>query len=137
MGERFIAAATSAAVCSKPTISAYSRSGRSAAATRCRSNAATAASRRATRIDSSRWVDSITSSRQEGSAGNSNIRSIIRSPADNLQGVTRILQCRSGSARSPNAVPTSSRPTSPVMSGLTSMSPSASARSESPNSSGV
>lgn len=52
------------------------------------------------------------------------------------QGVTSILQCRSGSARSSNAAPTSSRPTLPVIIGVTSMSPSAIARSESPNSSG-
>jgi hypothetical protein len=53
-----------------------------------------------------------------------------------VYGVTNILQCRSGSARSLNAAPTSSRPTSPVMTGVTSISPSAIARSDEANSSG-
>jgi hypothetical protein len=52
-------------------------------------------------------------------------------------GATRILQCRSGWARSSNAWPTPSRLTSPVINGATSMSPSAIARSDSANSSGV
>lgn len=52
------------------------------------------------------------------------------------QGITRILQCRSGSAKSSNAAPTPSNPTSPVISGATSIAPSAIARSDMPNSSG-
>ncbi|SPM34210.1 Mycobacterium rhizamassiliense ORFan [Mycobacterium rhizamassiliense] len=58
-------------------------------------------------------------------------------PTCSPYGVTRILQCRSGSARSSKAAPTPSRPTSPVIIGAASMSPSASERSDSANSSKV
>ncbi len=51
-------------------------------------------------------------------------------------GLAMILQCWSGSARSSNAVPTSRRPTVPVIIGATSTSPSAMARSEFANSVG-
>jgi hypothetical protein len=54
----------------------------------------------------------------------------------NGYGVTRILQCVSGCARSSNAAPTPSRSTSPVIIGATSMSPSAIARRQSVNSVG-
>ena len=51
-------------------------------------------------------------------------------------GMTRILQCCSGSPRAANAPATPSSPTSPVMIGVTSISPSAIERSEAPNSIG-
>gem|GEM_PF-5960866 len=148
IGDRFIAADTSAVVCSNPPISPNPcERDCPKAVSRCRSNAATAAIRRAIRADSCRYVDSISATRAAGSSSRmlSNIFAIMPRPADNFRclrdptsyGVTRILQCRSGSARSSNAAPTASRPTSPVIIGVASISPSANARSVAANSSGL